>query len=129
MPVQEEETKKPAKKKKVAEVDPEVLEAEKQARLKAEDIEKYGRTWIWEGFYDETSDELMKCWPEGVLGLRDLNMHVLEDLEDYILLQGFNKMGNTDIQKRIDENILERRQRQHMIMLEAAKEADTEEHK
>jgi hypothetical protein len=42
MPVQEEETKKPAKKKKVAEVDPEVLEAEKQARLKAEDIEKYG---------------------------------------------------------------------------------------
>jgi hypothetical protein len=64
-----------------------------------------------------------------VLGLRDLNMHVLEDLEDYILLKGFNKMGNADIQKRIDENILERRQRQHMLMLEAAKEADTEEHK
>ena len=43
MPVPEqEETKKPAKKKKVAEVDPEVLAAELAAKALAEDIEKYG---------------------------------------------------------------------------------------
>ena len=71
----------------------------------------------------------MNCWPEGVLGLRNINDHVLEDLEDFILLQGFKNMGNAEVKKRIEDNTLERRQRQHMMLLEAAKEANTEEYK
>ena len=71
----------------------------------------------------------MACWPGGVLGLRSINQHVLEDLEDFILLMGFKNMSNSEAKKRIDANVLERRQRQHMMLLEAAKEANTEEYK
>ncbi len=72
---------------------------------------------------------MVKAWTEGVLGLRSINPQVLEDLEDFILLQGFKNLSNGDVKKRIEANVLERRQRQHMLMLEAAKEADSEEHK
>ena len=54
---------------------------------------------------------------------------MLEDLEDFILLQGFKNLSNKDVKARIEANVLERRQRQHMLLLEAAKEADSEEHK
>ena len=55
--VKEEEVKKSkttGKKKKVVEPDPEELE---RIRLKEEfekELAKYGRTWIWEGYYNDT---------------------------------------------------------------------------
>jgi len=48
---------------------------------------------IWEEYWDESQQDLQKAWVDGVLGLRQLNEHVLEDLEDFILLKGFQSMG------------------------------------
>ena len=77
---------------------------------------------IWEEYWDESNAELQKAWEQGVLGLRELNVHVLEDLEDYILLKGFGNLSNAEIQKMIDANLVERRQRLHMRLIEESKE-------
>ena len=82
---------------------------------------------IWEEYYDESDANLQKAWEQGVLGLRELNVHVLEDLEDYILLKGFGNLSNAEIQKMIDANLIERRQRLHMRLIEEAKENATAE--
>merc|ERR1712113_444662 len=75
------------KKKKVVEPDPEELEARhKKAELEKE-LAEYGRTWIWEGYFNE--DEHTPNWKEGAERLRHINPQVLEDIEDYILLDGF----------------------------------------
>lgn len=58
-----------------------------------------------------------------------MNEHVLEDLEDYILLQGFDKMSVPDQAAMIEENLLERRQREHMLSMEAEKDTAKEEGK
>lgn len=57
----EQETKK-SKKKKEVEIDPEILEAQRQARMKAEEIATYGRMWIWEEFWDESNAEIQNAW-------------------------------------------------------------------
>jgi len=62
--------------------------------------------------------------------LRQLNEHVLEDLEDFVLLKGFQNLGVDSQRKMVESNLLERRQRNHMRSLELAKEsAGTEENK
>ena len=92
--VKEEEVKKTkatgGKKKKVVEPDPEELE---RIRKKAEfekELAKYGRTWIWEGYYNDT--EHHQNWLDGAERLRHVNVQVLEDIEDWILLDGFQEM-------------------------------------
>lgn len=85
---------------------------------------------IWEEYWDESQPDLQKAWVDGVLGLRELNSHVLEDLEDFILLKGFQNVGVGKQKEMIEKNLLERRQRNHMRQLELAKEnAGNEENK
>lgn len=50
---EKDDKKKKGKKAKVEEIDPEELERRKQAALKAADIAKYGRTWIWEDYMED----------------------------------------------------------------------------
>ena len=50
------------------------------------EIEQYGRMWIWEGYFAENQHE---AWMLVAKKLRHVNDHVLQDIEDAILLQGF----------------------------------------
>lgn len=42
-----------AKKKKMVEIDPEEEERRKKEAAFQLELKTYGRTWIWEGYYDE----------------------------------------------------------------------------
>lgn len=48
----------------------------------------YGRYWVWEGYYNDRNSE---TWLATVEMLKHVNNHVLQDIEDWILLQGFKE--------------------------------------
>jgi hypothetical protein len=59
-----------------------IHEAERKER------EKYGRLWVWEGYFNE---KLKDKFLETAEALKHINDHILQDIEDYILLKGFGK--------------------------------------
>lgn len=44
---------KAGSRKKKVEIDPEIIEAARQVALFKKELEEYGRTWIWENYYNE----------------------------------------------------------------------------
>lgn len=56
-----------------------IAAAEKERKL-------YGRMWIWEGLYNEKYKDV---WLQTADMLAEVNPHVLQDMEDAILLKGF----------------------------------------
>jgi hypothetical protein len=44
--------------------------------------------WIWEGYFNPNNKEK---WLEAAEKLRNINPHVIQDIEDYILLEGYKK--------------------------------------
>ena len=57
--------------------------------------------WIWEGYISEkTKGVWMKC----AESLKHINPHVLEDLQDWIVIQGFRPKNETDL-RRIEKLI------------------------
>lgn len=128
--VKEEEVKKAkpgAKKKKVVEPDPEELE---RIRLLAEfekELIQYGRTWIWEGYFNEP--EHKADWMDAAEKMRHINIQVLQDIEDHILLDGFNEQDeirstkfNDDVGNKITKHLQESRERAKMNLKEEEKE-------
>jgi len=89
---------KKEKKKKEVEIDPEVLEQQRLIELKKKDIEEYGRTYIWED-YVPADEAHQKIWLDGAEALRHINPQVLEDIEDVLILEGFQGLltSNTEI--------------------------------
>lgn len=57
------------------------------------EIDKYGRQWIWENYISEDRKEK---WMEISEQLRHINPHVLEDIEDFIIIQGFKPRTDKD---------------------------------
>ena len=84
----------------MVEPDPEELERIRKKAALEKELAQYGRTWIWEGYFNE--DEHKATWMEGAERLRHINQQVLEDIEDYIILDGFK--GQKDI-KKVPEDI------------------------
>lgn len=60
------------------------LAAKEEARLR----KIYGRYWVWEGYFNEKRKEQ---WEQTAEMLKHVNLHVLQDIEDAILLRGFGK--------------------------------------
>ena len=60
----------------------------------------YGRYWVWEGYYNEEQKEkFLKAADD----LKHVNDHILEDIEDYILLKGFPRQIKQDkIREKIE---------------------------
>ena len=62
---------------------------------------------VIEGFFDDMDPENVQKWYDGAEMLRNINPHVMEDYQDFLLLHGFQNQkdikGNRDITKRIDE--------------------------
>jgi hypothetical protein len=69
---EKDDKKKKGKKVKEVEVDPEELERRRQAQLKAADIAKYGRTWIWEDYLEDT-DQVRQLWLDGTNMISKIN--------------------------------------------------------
>lgn len=54
-------------------------EAEKKDRM------EWGRTWVWEGYYNPKEKD---TWIQTVEALKHVNKHVCQDIEDFIMLKG-----------------------------------------
>jgi len=61
-------------------------EAQKEKERDRLEIEQYGRMWIWEGYCDPKNRD---HWLTAAEKLNHINTHVLEDIEDYILMKGY----------------------------------------
>lgn len=81
------------------------------------DIDKYGRKWIWETYISENRKP---DWMEAAEMLRHINDHVIQDIRDYILIQGFNPKIQKD-RKVIAEKV--------EALLTASEKATTKEGK
>ena len=57
------------------------------------ELDRYGRTWIWENYYQDNRDR-KDVWLTGAAALRRINDQVLEDIEDHIMLKAF-KTGSS----------------------------------
>ena len=80
------------------------------------------RTWVWENYYKDDQDR-KDFWLAGAAALRRINPQVLEDIEDFILLKGFNinphsgqGMSQREITQRINRDLEEKRQRERMAL-------------
>lgn len=71
-----------------------------------EEMEKYGRKWIWQGYISENRKE---NWTEAAETLRHINDHVIQDIQDYIMIQAYGKKAedrkkiNTDVEQLLVE--------------------------
>lgn len=86
---EEKQEPEPEEKKVEEELDPEAL-AEKERekkRLKQEEEDlKYGRYMLWEGIIPE---EKFDRWVSGADKIDGLNIHVIEDMQDYIITEAY----------------------------------------
>ena len=85
---------KAGSRKKKQEIDPEIIEQARQVALYKRELATYGRTWIWENYFKD-DEERKAAWLAGAQGLRRINEQVLEDIEDFIILKGFNIGGQS----------------------------------
>lgn len=84
------------KKKKEAE-EHKKIEDEENARK--EDWERWGRYWIWEGYFNS---EHQPHWEAAATRLLMVNDHVKQDIEDVILLAAFQGYDKKRISDRIE---------------------------
>lgn len=61
-------------------------EAQIQAEMDEKERLEYGRFWVWEGYFSEKNKEK---WLQAAEDLKHINDHVIQDIEDFILLEAF----------------------------------------
>jgi len=66
-----------------------------------EERKLYGRFWIWEGYYNEQNNDK---WLATAEALKHINDHVLQDIEDSILLEAFKGMKQDKIRDFIEND-------------------------
>lgn len=77
-----------------------------KARIAEEQERKiYGRFWIWESYFSEKNTQK---WLDCAEKLKHVNDHVIEDIEDWILLQGFKGLKQSKIEQIINDDHKER---------------------
>jgi molybdopterin-guanine dinucleotide biosynthesis protein len=52
----------------------------------AAEMAKYGRQWIWDGYISENRKD---NWMDIAEKMRHINKHVVEDIQDFIIVEGF----------------------------------------
>ena len=73
-----------------------LTEDQRKHRLEEIERKKFGRYWIWSGYCNEKNTEL---WLQTVEALKHINVEVIEDIEDYILLEAFKGKSKSKIQQ------------------------------
>ena len=77
-------------------------DSQKQHEAEKKERKNYGRLWIWEGYFNE---KIKNKWLETADQLKHINEHVLQDIEDSILLKGFGRMKqDSKLRDIIDED-------------------------
>ena len=71
---------------------------------------KYGRMWIWTGFFNEKNNQK---WLDTAEGLKHINDHVLQDIEDAIILEGFKSVKKDKLKQLIEDD--------HMLKIQNTK--------
>lgn len=82
-----------------------LTEGEKRQRLEEAERRKFGRYWIWEGYFNDKHTDV---WLDTAEALKHVNEQVIEDIEDFILLEAFKGLNEAKVQKLIDEDQKER---------------------
>ena len=86
------------------------------------------RTWIWETYYKDDEDR-KGYWLAGAAALRKINVQVLEDIEDFLLIKGFNLNGRMlsedQINTLINRDLMEKRGRERMELGPNAEKEET----
>ncbi len=77
----------------------ELSEAQKEAAMEAKEREKYGRYWIWEGYFNEKNKDK---WLETAEALKHINDHVIQDIQDFIMLEAFKGVKKDKLKTFID---------------------------
>jgi len=80
---------------------PNMSDAEKQRREEEKERKEYGRFWVWEGYFNE---KIKQKWLDTAEMLKHINNHVLQDIEDYIILKGFGKQIKGEKLRDLIEN-------------------------
>jgi len=76
-------------------------DAQKAHAHEEEELAKYGRYWIWEGYFNEKNKQK---WLDTAEALKNINDHVLQDIEDFILLEGFKGTKPEKIRQLIEDD-------------------------
>lgn len=76
-----------------------LTEDQLKEKEEAKERAKYGRFWVWEGYFNESTKDQ---WLETAEMLKHVNPHVLQDIEDSILLKGFGKEKPEKIKNMIE---------------------------
>jgi len=67
--------------------------------MEAKEREKYGRYWIWEGYFNEKNKDK---WLETAEALKHINDHVIQDIQDFIMLEAFKGVKKDKLKTFID---------------------------
>ena len=99
----EELMMKKIKDKEEGKLDGEDSELDEEAiarRAEEEERKKYGRFWMWDGYFNEKHKDK---WADTAEKLKHVNPHVLEDIQDKFMLEGFNARAEK-IRQEIEED-------------------------
>jgi hypothetical protein len=86
--------------------DAEAREYRRQKLLDEEEFKKYGRKWIWQNYISENRKN---DWLKVAENLRHINDHVIQDIQDQILILGFPKQKQTNrtaIKEEVDDLLI-----------------------
>lgn len=76
-------------------------EAQKEQALEEAERKKYGRHWVWDGYFNERNKEQ---WLTTAEQLKHINNMVLQDVEDFIILKAFKGVKPDKIRQIIDDD-------------------------
>lgn len=76
-----------------------LTEGQREEMLAEAERKKYGRYWVWESYFNEKNKQL---WLDTAEALKHINDQVLEDIQDFILLEVFKGEDPKAIQKLIE---------------------------
>ena len=74
-----------------------------KARKEEEERKIYGRHWIWDGYFSEKNTQK---WLDTAEDLKHINDHVLQDIEDAIILEGFKGVKKDKLKSVIEDDHL-----------------------
>jgi hypothetical protein len=94
-------------------------EAQIAAEHEEKERKKYGRFWMWEGYF---SDKNKEKWLQCAEALKHINDHVIQDIEDHILLEAFKGQNAKKIEQSIDNYYKEVVSNEKKLMAAGAEE-------
>lgn len=84
----------PSKKTEINEEEQRWKEEQELKKKEQAELDAYGRQWIWQGYISENRKE---NWLETAETLRHINDHVIQDMQDYIMIEAFGPKASRKV--------------------------------